>query len=103
LSLVYLTALLVSILGLGLLDFRHKLALFVSPFRTVVTVGLPVLAFLAWDLLGIANGVFFRGENNLMTGILLADELPIEELFFLILLCYNSLLAYLAIARRFQK
>jgi hypothetical protein len=30
-----------------------------------------------------------------MTGILLGPELPLEELFFLILLCYSTLIAYL--------
>jgi hypothetical protein len=33
----------------------------------------------------------------------LAPELPVEELFFLILLSYNTLLAYQGFARRFAK
>jgi len=47
-----------------------------------------VLFLLAWDLLGIALGIFARGENPYMTGILLAPQLPLEELFFLTFLCY---------------
>ena len=102
-SLAYLAALLISIFGLGLLDYRHKLALFYKPVRTVLVISVATAGYLIWDLVGISNGVFFRGENNLMTGILLADELPLEELFFLILLSYNILLVYLFAARRFGK
>jgi lycopene cyclase domain-containing protein len=103
LSLAYLTALLISIIGLGLLDYRHKLALFCKPVRAVVVISAATTGYLIWDLIGISNGVFFRGENNLMTGILLSDELPLEELFFLVLLSYNILLVYLFAARRFAR
>jgi lycopene cyclase domain-containing protein len=50
---------------------------------------------LLWDVVGIAEGVFFRGSGPWMTGILLGPELPLEELFFVILLCYSTLVAYL--------
>jgi lycopene cyclase domain-containing protein len=95
-SLVYLVALLGAILGTGLLDWRHKLALFGgAPGRTPIIVGVGVVFFLLWDVVGIAEGVFFRGSGPWMTGILLGPELPLEELFFLILLCYSTLVAYL--------
>ena len=95
-SLVYLFALFGAILGTGLLDWRHKLALFGgAPGRTSVIVGVGVAFFLLWDVVGIAEGVFFRGSGPWMTGVLLGPELPLEELFFLILLCYSTLIAYL--------
>ncbi len=95
-SLVYLFALFGAILGTGLLDWRHKLALFGgAPGRTAIIVGVGVSYFLLWDVVGIAEGVFFRGSGPWMTGILLGPELPLEELFFLILLCYSTLIAYL--------
>lgn len=95
-SLVYLFALLGAILGTGLLDWRHKLALFGgAPARTSIIVGVGVVFFLLWDVVGIAEGVFFRGSGPWMTGILMGPELPLEELFFLILLCYSTLVAYL--------
>ncbi len=34
-----------------------------------------------------------------MTGLVIAPELPVEEVLFLTLLCYVSLLAYLAASR----
>jgi lycopene cyclase domain-containing protein len=95
-SLVYLVALLGAILGTGLLDWRHKLALFGgAPGRTLIVVGVGVAFLLLWDVVGIAEGVFFRGSGPWMTGALLGPELPLEELFFLILLCYSTLIAYL--------
>ena len=91
---LYLITLLVSILGVGLLDWTHKVALFVDARATLAAVALSVLVFLIWDVIGIANGIFFRGDAPHLSGILLAPELPLEELFFLILLSYNTLVVY---------
>lgn len=98
-SFAYLGALLFSIVGLGLFDWRFKMAFFKDFRASLVAIVLGVVLFLGWDLLGIALGVFFRGENSLMTGVLLAPELPLEELFFLILLCYTSLMLFIALRR----
>ena len=91
---LYLITLLLSILGVGLLDWTHKVALFVDARATLAAVALSVLVFLIWDVIGIANGIFFRGDAPHLSGILLAPELPLEELFFLILLSYNTLVVY---------
>lgn len=100
---IYLSLLLISILGLGAIDHRHQLALFVSPRATIVSVAVAVTVFLVWDLVGIALGIFFRGDAPHLSGLLLAPELPVEELFFLILLSYNTLLVYQGFARRFAR
>jgi lycopene cyclase domain-containing protein len=60
---------------------------------------IPVAFFLAWDLAGISSGIFFRGSAAHLTGILLASELPLEEIFFLILLSYSALLLLKAFTR----
>jgi lycopene cyclase domain-containing protein len=91
----YLGALLFSLLGMGLIDFRQKLALFAHPIRTTISVATTVILLLAVDLVGIALGIFFRGQTTLLSGILIAPELPLEELFFLTLLCYTTLVSYL--------
>ncbi len=91
---LYLIALIFSILGVGLLDYTRKLALFVDPRATLIAVSLSVAVFLVWDIVGIINGIFFRGDAPHLSGILLAQELPVEELFFLTLLCYNTLVVY---------
>ena len=100
---LYLIALLFSITGLGLIDFRHDLALKHYPLATLLSVGIGVVVFLIWDLVGIHFGIFFSGDATHLTGITLAPELPLEEVFFLILLSYNALLAYQFFAKRVSK
>lgn len=100
---LYLIALIFSILGLGLLDFKYQLAIRQFPLATVLSVGIGVAVFLVWDLVGIYFGIFFRGNAPHLTGITLAPELPLEEVFFLILLSYNALLAYRFFARRVKR
>lgn len=100
---LYLIALIGSIVGLGLIDFRHDLALKRYPLPTLLSIGIGVLVFLVWDLVGIHFGIFFRGDAEHLTGITLAPELPLEEVFFLILLSYNALLAYQFFAKRVKK
>jgi lycopene cyclase domain-containing protein len=100
---LYLIGLIVSILGLGLLDFKHQLAIRQHPLATILSVTIGVAVFLAWDLVGIYFGIFFRGNAPHLTGITLAPELPLEEVFFLILLSYNALLAYQFFAKRVSK
>ena len=100
---LYLVALVISILGLGLLDLRHDLALKRYPLPTLISVAIGVAVFLIWDLVGIHFGIFFRGDAEHLTGITLAPELPLEEVFFLILLSYNALLAYQFFAKRVGK
>jgi len=93
-GLVYLGALLVSLAGLAVLDRRFGLAFWYDARRSAWTVGLGVVGFLLWDLAGLALGIFARGDSPHMTGVLLAPELPLEEAFFLALLCYVGLLAW---------
>jgi lycopene cyclase domain-containing protein len=102
-SFLYLSALVVSLLGLGFLDLRYRVALWDQPKRAAVTVLLGVLFFVIWDAVGIGLGIFFRGDGPYMTGILVAPELPIEELFFLTLLVYQTLLVWRALDRRASK
>lgn len=95
-SFVYGLALVGALVGTGLLDWRNRLALFGgAPFRTLIIVTVGVAFFLVWDVVGISEGIFFRGSGPWMTGLLVAPELPLEEVFFLILLCYSTLIAYL--------
>lgn len=97
-SFLYLAALLVSIAGLATLDFKFKLAIAKSR-RYLCLILIPLVFFLAWDLAGISAGIFFRGNASHLTGILLSTELPLEEIFFLILLSYSALLLLKAFTR----
>jgi lycopene cyclase domain-containing protein len=98
-SFVYLTALLVSLAGMVVLDLRFRLFFAVAPLRAAITLGLGIAFFLAWDLAGIGAGIFFRGNPGLLTGVLIAPELPLEEVFFLALLGYLTMNVYGGAAR----
>lgn len=93
-SFLYLAALLLSTCCLLLVDHKWKLAFFKDARRTSFAVGLGVLAFIIWDAFGIALGIFFSGNSPYMSGLYLAPEFPVEELFFLFFLCYFTLLCY---------
>lgn len=95
----YLSALVISIAGLMVLDYRYKIALSVQPHRTLLTLGFAIATFVVWDLMGIALGIFFHGNSQYSLPIRLLPEFPIEELFFLLLLTYVSLLIYVKAAK----
>ena len=101
-SVLYLLTLLLSLGGMAVLDWRFRLFFWRSPWRAALVLGIGVLFFLAWDLLGIDLGIFYRGETALMTGVQLAPELPLEEVFFLTFLCYLTMILVQA-ARRVLK
>jgi len=100
---LYLAALLVSITGMILLDRRHTLFFWQDARRATVVLLTGLVFFLSWDLVGIDAGVFFRGEGPWMTGILLAPELPLEEVFFLTLLCYMTMNVFSAFTKVVKK
>ncbi len=62
-----------------------------------------MILFLAWDGAGIGLGIFFRGETSHLTGLLVAPELPLEEIFFLFLLNYTTLTLLSVLSRRSKK
>lgn len=103
----YLAAILVAAAGIAVLDHRFRLAFFRAPVRTAAVVGTGVVFFLLWDGLGILTDVFGKGDSVLFTGIDLAPDLPVEELFFLAFLSYLTLILWIAsdrmLARRAQR
>jgi lycopene cyclase domain-containing protein len=98
-SWLYLIGLLFGLSGLVTLDWRYRVAVFDQPRRALGTVGIGVVAFLVWDLVGVGLGIFFIGGAPYLTGLSIAPEVPIEELLFLTLLCYQALLLWIAFSR----
>jgi lycopene cyclase domain-containing protein len=90
-NMLYLAFLLASIGCMVLLDRRFRLFFWNDPARAAVVLGVGTLFFLAWDLAGIGLGIFFRAQSEISTGILLAPELPLEEVVFLVFLCYLTM------------
>lgn len=97
---LYLMALLVSAAGMLTLDWRYRLAFWAAPSRAAIAIVVGTLFFVAWDAVGIAAGVFVRGDSPLLLGIDLAPHLPIEEPVFLAFLCHLALVIQAAILRR---
>jgi lycopene cyclase domain-containing protein len=79
---------------MAIIDHHYKLAYWHDRRRTVKTIAAAVAVFILWDLLGIASGIFYAGKSELFLPIRIAPEFPIEEVFFLTLLCYCTLVIY---------
>jgi lycopene cyclase domain-containing protein len=77
-----------------LLDHRFRLFFWVAPRRAALVLLVGIAFFVVWDLAGIHLGIFFRGQTEFVTGLQVAPEIPVEELFFLALLCYLTMNLY---------
>ena len=99
-SVLYLAGLLLALAGMVVLDLRFRLFFGRAPLRAAIVLVVGIVFFLAWDAIGVHLGIFFRGNLALLTGIQLAPEIPLEELFFLALLCYLTMNAYGVFTRR---
>jgi lycopene cyclase domain-containing protein len=100
---LYLAVLLVSLSGMVVLDRRFRLFFFDVPARAAVVMIIGMAFFLVWDLCGISLGIFFRGETEFMTGVQIVEELPLEEVFFLALLCYLTMNVFAGANRLVQR
>ena len=96
---LYLAAILVSAAGVAVLDARFRLVFATAPWRAALTIAIGTAFFLAWDAVGIAAGVFVKGDSPLLLGTDLAPHLPIEEPCFLAFLCYLALVVHAAALR----
>lgn len=88
---LYLLVIAISTAGMLTIDHRWKLAFFHNSRATWLAIAATMAVLLTWDVLGIRSGIFFRGETEFMTGLLVAPELPIEEIGFLFFLSYLAL------------
>lgn len=91
---IYLTALLVSLGCMLLLDWRFRLFFWRDAVAATIVTVVGLAFFLAWDVAGIAARIFFRGEAVIATGIVLAPELPLEEPIFLVFLVVCTMVLY---------
>ncbi|WP_407334808.1 lycopene cyclase domain-containing protein [Dietzia kunjamensis] len=90
-GLAYLAVQVISFAGILVIDHRWKLAAFRAPAATALSVTAAVALLLTWDVLGVRSGVFFRGQTDFMTGLLVAPEIPLEEVVFLAFLSHLAL------------
>lgn len=97
---LYLASLVLSLSCLVLIDKRYRLAFFYDARRTALTLAVAIGLFIVWDVLGITLGIFSQGESPFMLPLSLVPNFPIEELFFLALLTYVTLLTYRWVSQR---
>lgn len=98
-NVLYLVGLLVGLAGMVVLDVRYSLFFRAAPWRAVVVMLVGVAFFLVWDSAGVGLHIFFEGNASLLLGIQLAPEIPLEELFFVLLLCYLTMNLYGGLSR----
>jgi lycopene cyclase domain-containing protein len=99
----YLAGLIFSIAGMVLMDWRHKTAFRINKKAASIAIFVPMVFFIIWDVAGIFTGIFLRGDTTHLSGILLAPEFPIEEIFFLFLLNYSSLTIFTTVTKVMKK
>lgn len=91
---------LVSVIGcMVLLDWRHRLFFFHRPVAASLVMITGMVYFLVWDLWAIDLGIFLHRESELMTGVMLAPQLPLEETFFLFFLSYLSMVLFTGLVK----
>ncbi|EYT65354.1 lycopene cyclase [Dietzia sp. UCD-THP] len=98
-GLAYLLVQVVSFTGILVIDHRWKLAAFRAPAAAALAVTASVALLLTWDVLGVRSGVFFRGQTDFMTGLLVAPEIPVEEVVFLAFLSHLALVCAAGVSR----
>lgn len=96
---LYLLALLAAFAGVLALDARFRLAFWATPVTTGLAVACGTVFFVVWDAVGIAAGVFVRGDSPLLLGVDLFPHLPVEEPVFLAFLCHLALVVHAAVRR----
>ena len=87
----------VLVLGLGcmvLMDRRWGLVLWADARRAAVVLTVGVALFLSWDVAALRLRLYRGGESTAMTGVQVAPDLPVEEIFFILFLCYLTLVLH---------
>ncbi|MET0871206.1 MAG: lycopene cyclase domain-containing protein [Paeniglutamicibacter terrestris] len=90
----YLLILLFLIACMAAIDAKYRLFVFASPLPAALALLGGTAMFLLWDVIAIDFGIFLHRDSGLMTGLMLGDQLPLEEAFFLFFLCYNAMILF---------
>lgn len=88
----YIVVLLMSWFGLLALDWRRRLALWRYPKAAAITIGVGVVGFGLWDISGLALHIFSTNQRYVTGWHVVSPNVPIEEIIFLGLLSYVTLL-----------
>ena len=97
---LYLIGLFIAIGCMMLIDHRFKLAFWIDYKKTIIILIVAVIIFILWDILGISLGIFYDGTSQFMLPTRIFMHFPVEELFFLFLLNYTTLIIYRVVSKR---
>ena len=95
----YLLILVLSLSGLGLADWRYKLVVFDNSKAALASIALLTGFFLCWDVVGLWLEIFSTNQAYVSGLYIVTPNLPIEEILFLVLLNYVTLICYQAFRR----
>jgi lycopene cyclase domain-containing protein len=98
-QLIYLGTLVLGSGCMALMDRRWRLVLWADARRALIVLGVGLVMFLAWDVAALQLSLYHRGESAAMTGLEVAPELPLEEIFFILFLCYLTLVLHRLVHR----
>lgn len=102
-GLLYLGSVIGATLCMALVDLRWRLFLFARPVKALFVLAAGFSFFLVWDLVALELAVYRRGESPAMTGIEVLPELPLEELFFILFLCYLTMVLHCLVLRALDR
>lgn len=95
----YISILIFSIVGLLLADWRYKLAFWSNKIASIKAIGFTMLLLYIFDIAGVVNKIFSTNPKYVVGIYLVSPNLPIEEILFLFLLCYSTLIIYKTVER----
>jgi lycopene cyclase domain-containing protein len=95
----YLAALLSALTCVALVDRRWRLVLWADVRRGALTLFAGAVFFLVWDLFAVHDGFYRRSDSDAMIGAQIAPGVPVEEVFFVLFLCYVALVLHRLLAR----
>lgn len=93
-QLSYLAGLFIALTGLLLLDWRYQLVFWHDVKRACRVLGIGYIVFFIWDIIGIRFGIFHHGSSDYAMPFTILPHFPVEELFFIAVLCYCPLILY---------
>ena len=96
---LYLTVLLLGLGCLVAMDRRWGLVLWADARRAVAVLAAGLVLFLTWDVAALRLSLYRGGESQAMTGLQVAPDLPLEEIFFILFLCYLTLMLHRLVHR----
>lgn len=91
-KLEYFIVLAICLAGPLFLSFSGKLDFYRHPMRLVLSLGIPFVVFVAWDIWATSRGHWGFNEKYI-TGIKIVN-LPVEEILFFIIIPFCALFTW---------